>query len=110
MNDLERANLAKAWIAHQKTKRGSTEYPSLFWTFEQVCDLVQDDPEEAWKVILSIWFLDQSQATMQNLSAGPIEDLLSQHGEKMISHLEIEAKRGSIICEFAGRSVAKSNV
>jgi hypothetical protein len=63
---------------------------------------VQDDPEEAWKVILSIWFLDQSQATMQNLSAGPIEDLLSQHGEKMISHLESEAKRDPSFAKLRG--------
>jgi hypothetical protein len=69
-NQGKRNQLAKAWIALQTTPQNSSEYHSLFWSFEQTYDLVREDPEEAWNLILAIWSLDQSTpAPSQSCSA-----------------------------------------
>jgi hypothetical protein len=88
----ERYNLAKAWIALQTTPPHSSEYNSLFWSFEQTYDLVREEPIQAWKLILTIWSLDRSTPTRRSLSAGPIEELLCFHGDFMIPHIERQAK------------------
>jgi hypothetical protein len=86
----QRSQLAKAWIALQTTPQSSPDYRSLFSSFEQTYDLVREDPAEAWKLILTIWSLDQSAPTRQGLCA-PIEELLCFHGEFIIPHIEKRA-------------------
>jgi hypothetical protein len=88
----KRNQLARAWIALQRTPQHAPEYNSLFWSFEQTYDLVREDPVEAWKLILTIWSLDRSAPTRRSLSAGPIEELLCFHGEYIIPHIERQAK------------------
>jgi hypothetical protein len=88
----ERNKLARAWIALQATPQHAPEHNSLFWSFEQTYNLVREDPAEAWKLILTIWSLDQSLPTRRSLSAGPIEELLCFHGEYIIPHIERQAK------------------
>jgi hypothetical protein len=88
----ERNQLARAWITLQTTPQHAPEYNSFFWSFEQTYDLVREDPVEAWRLILTIWSLDQSPPTRRSLSAGPIEELLCFHGDFMIPHIERQAK------------------
>lgn len=64
------------------TKNGSKEYNELFWAFDGVCDLLDDDPETLWEIILRIFDIDKSTTIMENLSAVPLEDLLAQHGHQ----------------------------
>jgi hypothetical protein len=84
--------LARAWITLQTTPQYAPEYNSLFWSFEQTYSLVREDPIEAWKLILTIWSVDQSLPTRQSLSAGLLEELLCYHGERIIPHIEQQAK------------------
>jgi hypothetical protein len=88
----ERTPLAKAWIALQTTPQYAPEYNSLFWSFKQTYDLVREDPIEAWKLILTIWSIDQNLPTRQSLSAGLLEELLCYHGELIIPYIEQQAK------------------
>jgi hypothetical protein len=88
----KRNQLARAWIALQRTPQHAPEYNSLFWSFEQTYDLVREDPMEALKLILAIWSLDRSLPTRQSLSHGPLEELLCFHGEYIIPHIEKQAK------------------
>ena len=67
--------------------------------------LAHDDPELAWNVILEIVdILDEkdlvsgegdAQKLASNLAAGPLESLLTQHGEVFIDRLEQKAKADS---------------
>jgi hypothetical protein len=91
VTDHERNRLARAWITLQTTPQSSSEYNSLFWSFEQAYDLVGKDPAEAWKLILTIWSLNQSTPIRQGLCAGPIAELLCFHGETIIPHIEKQA-------------------
>jgi hypothetical protein len=92
VTDAERSQLAKGWITLQTTPQHAPEYNSLFWAFRQSYDLAREKPMEAWRLILTIWSLDQSTPTKQSLSAGLIEELLCYHGEFMIQHIERQAK------------------
>ena len=92
MTDGERNKLARAWIPLQTTPQHAPEYNSRFWAFGQSYDLTREEPMEAWRLILTIWSLDQSIPTRQSLSAGLIEELLCYHGESMIHHIERQAK------------------
>jgi hypothetical protein len=55
-------------------------------------DLQYNEPETLWLLVLEIHHRDQSIAVQQVLSAGPIEDLLAQHGEAFIDRVEAEAR------------------
>jgi hypothetical protein len=92
VTDAERNQLAKGWITLQTTPQHAPEYNSLFWAFRQSYDLAREKPMEAWRLILTIWSLDQTTPTKQSLSAGLIEELLCYHGESMIQHIERQAK------------------
>jgi hypothetical protein len=95
-------DLAKAWIAYLRADNHSDEYNMLCWTFDRMTYLVDYLPNKAWRVILLIWSLDQSIPTMQNLSAGPVEDLLAKHGDQMIGLVEAEAKRDPSFAKMLG--------
>jgi hypothetical protein len=88
-DDIEK--LIPAWIELQQTPRDSGRYDELFWSFEAIYNLVAGHPEQALEVILAILAADQSNPTYENLSAGPLEDLLVSHGPAMIDRIEAEA-------------------
>ena len=99
---LDERDLAVAWIALHKTETGSPEYEELFWAFEQMHDLFRHEYLKAWRVILLIWSMDQSLRIKQNLSAGPMEDLIESHGDEMITFVEDEARREPTFANMLG--------
>jgi hypothetical protein len=101
-DDERDEDLAKAYIAGQKAKHKTAEWGALFWTHERTQYLTKYLPRKAWRVILLIWSMDQSIQTMQNLSAGEIEDLLSRNGVEMIPLIEAEARRDPSFAKLLG--------
>ena len=95
-------DLARAYIAGQKAERKTEQWHALFWTHERTEYLTRYLPHKAWRVILLIWSMDQSIRTMQNLSAGEVEDLLSRNGPEMISLVEAEARRDPSFAKLLG--------
>ena len=93
--DQEDSSLVSAWLALQHLGRrgkNSAEYHELFWAFHKVWELCDSSPHEAWEFVVAAWRADQSQVIGENLSAGPLEDLLAKHGDKVIDRVEAEAK------------------
>lgn len=88
----DRATLAEGWIALQHTERNTEDYEKRFWAFNEACDLLFKDPEAFWELILLIFEKDKSNRIKENLSAGPLEDLLAQHGKQFIERIENKAK------------------
>jgi len=76
-------NLVEGWIEYHTTKD-----PDLFWSFEELNDLVHDDPEQAWKTIIEISSVSNDPEVSANLAAGPVEDLLQYHGSLFIDRFE----------------------
>ena len=56
-------------------------------------DAAQDMPEEIWSAILKILEHELTDEQIALLAAGPMEDLLAQHGVQFIERVEAEAKR-----------------
>ena len=57
--------------------------------------LVEDDPEQAWATILQVVPQTDSSRVLGQLAAGPLEDLLSRHGELFIDRVEALARTDS---------------
>jgi hypothetical protein len=92
LNEHDLEQIAVAWIGMHHAPEKSPEWEELFWAFDRVCDLVQDDPEAAWEIIETIRRRDGSDVILSNLAAGPLEDLLVAHGEKFVARIEATAK------------------
>jgi len=92
MNDNELNSLAESWIAFTLAPQKSSERNDLFWVFDRVWELTYESPEDLWLLILKILSFNNSDPILMNLSAGPLEDLLSKHGDSFIYRIELEAK------------------
>jgi len=99
MTDQDARSLAVEWIAFWKSPEGSNERDLLSWTVDKEWELIRESPTDGWKLILSILNLDNSNEILEVLSAGPLEDLLSYHGDAMIDVVESEARSNP---RFAG--------
>lgn len=95
-------DLAKAYVARQQSEPGTELWDALFWTHERTQYLVSYLPHRAWRLILLIWSMDQSVETMQSLSAGEIEDLLTRNGTEIISVVENEARSNPSVAKLLG--------
>lgn len=77
------SNLEEAWIEYHETKSAD-----LFWAFEELEDLVRQNPEQAWEAIVSISRHSDDAQVLANLAAGPLEDILTYHGPAFIDRFE----------------------
>lgn len=87
-------DLAQRWLAlasnaqpgsNQRDEPNSLACLDFDW-------LVEDDPEQAWETILQILHKTDSSGVLAQLAAGPLEDLLSYHGEQFIDRVETLAR------------------
>lgn len=81
-------NLKEKWIEYTHTND-----KALFEAWEALNDLVFKKPQQAWKVILDILEQTESDEIIGNLAAGPLEDILSEHGDVFIDEVEIQARQ-----------------
>ncbi len=80
--------IAKCWIKLTLSKEHSEDHRDNFWSFDILNDLCDNDPNRCYKIISIIRSLDGSDIVLANLAAGPLEDLLSKHGEEFIDRIE----------------------
>ena len=84
--------IAEAWSQMHSFEINSPEYEKYFWAFEQLSELIQNNPLEALEVIFKIIEIDPSEKSLSNLGAGPIEDLMCYKGNEVINKIRTEAK------------------
>lgn len=70
----------------------SFETPPEEWD-KSLFELVCDEPEVAWSIILQILAHPLTSEQESMLAAGPVETLLARHGPQFIERTEHEAKR-----------------
>lgn len=80
--------LKEKWIEYTRSND-----KSLFEAWQVLNDLVFNQPQEAWKVILEIIEETNSDEIIGNLAAGPFEDILSEHGDFFIDEVEIKTRQ-----------------
>jgi hypothetical protein len=73
--------LVSAWISHAVRGIDDEEFR---WSWEHLDDLVRDDPELAWRLILRLVPQSSSDKVLAVIAAGPLEDLLCKHGPAFI--------------------------
>jgi hypothetical protein len=87
--------LVDAFLDFAQQKGGTPRHDELFWVFEEMEELVKHRPEDAWIVIRQIADRNPPPSVLGYLAAGPLEDLLSQHGPAFIERAEAAAARDS---------------
>lgn len=87
-----------AWVTvHKPTNGGAVNSELIGWSeFDWA---VADYPEHAWQAILAVVADPRAQPFLGLLAAGPIEDLLSLHGEQFISRIDEEARVNAVFAE-----------
>ncbi|MGQ0836764.1 MAG: DUF6869 domain-containing protein [Gammaproteobacteria bacterium] len=86
------AEMIEAWIAMVHAKKGSPEHERLSWAQGAFWDLCRENIEEAWNAILAIVAAKPDARVFGNLAAGPLEDLLVNHGPQIIERIEQQAR------------------
>jgi hypothetical protein len=76
------AKVASAWLGH-------CQQPD--WLFGWVMDLSHDHPSDAQLIIKALVEAARSEKELALIGAGPLEDLLANHGEEVITWVEAEA-------------------
>jgi hypothetical protein len=102
MTETELTDFAESWIAFMKAPENSEEYKALFWVIDRSYDLMYEEPNEIWRLILKVLSLNNSNEIQEILSAGLLEDLLSKHGAAMIDRIEKEAKSNPLFANLLG--------
>jgi hypothetical protein len=89
--DKEHSYLAQAWKSYSELSDtygvGSREAELIWWAYDQLEQLVSDQPFEAIEVILEILRITNDERTLANLAAGPLESLLVKHGKEVIERV-----------------------
>jgi hypothetical protein len=94
--------IVRDWVAYQHSEPGTSENERLVAALLAVTDMVRKRPEEGWLFVLEALELDNSTSIQEVLSAGPLEDLLAEHGELLIERVEIEARRNPAFASLLG--------
>jgi hypothetical protein len=72
------------------TGRGDASHS---WASGELDDIVREEPERAWSMILSLIGEARSDQFLAIIAAGPLENLLCEHGEAFIERVEQLAAR-----------------
>lgn len=103
MNSKDKELLVKTWVDHHKKGRAMSSSPEdTSWSWVGLKKFVRHDPELAWELILQVLATDQSDVIIENLAAGPLEELLVYHGEKFIERIKKQAEQDSDFNELLG--------
>ena len=77
---------------HERIVSSWFEYEQTFWAWQRVHDLVDNDPDVGWRVLLLATEMAEDDGALEVIGAGPLEDLLSQHGPLFIDRVEARAR------------------
>jgi hypothetical protein len=97
MTDEERTRLVQGYIDHHAKRfvwgpdNVLREQDVNFWAWEQMDQVVRDDPDTAWGLILEVLRATDDEFTLSCLAAGALEDLVRLHGPKVVDKIEREA-------------------
>ena len=83
-------NLVNAYIAAYADE---SSYDPGDPGIQDVIDLAYDKPELCWTFIINVLYREPSQKVIGALAAGPLDDLIEDHGDQFIDRIEDEARQ-----------------
>ena len=96
MNKNEKDKLISSWIAASNADINSPIYKENNWAIDIFINLPDKNPELLWELIQKIINTEKNENILDNLAAGPIEDLMCNYGEEIIERVKKEAKENVI--------------
>ncbi len=96
----EHRALAEGWLRYNAGK--PNEKNPGAWADDRLIDLLFDDPEAAWQVIDLMWRQAPDDRTLADIAAGPVEFLLTQHGDAFIDRVYLLARREPVFRKLLG--------
>ncbi len=79
----DRERLASEWLRYAESGEDNRS-----WADESLSNVIDEDPALAWAIILELVHRAPSDGALHIVAAGPLEDLIAQHGEEMIAAIE----------------------
>ncbi|HWS71427.1 MAG TPA: hypothetical protein VN605_04905 [Thermoanaerobaculia bacterium] len=79
--DAEDERRIEAWFTYEEN----------FWSFEAMSQLVSEEPEQAWPILLRM-LAEADEGHVGSLAAGPLENLLHAYGPLFIDRIAAEAR------------------
>lgn len=98
-NNKEKTELINAYIDRYSQPFSLTNEKILtradknFWAYEKFAELVKLEPAVAFETILATLSSTENEDVLDNLAAGPLEDLIRIHGVQFIDQIEVQAFR-----------------
>ena len=86
VNDLDRGRFPKAWFGEW-----APDPPVFDWATELLNVAIRDQPDAAWDLILILVERAPHDDALGWVGAGPLEDLLCEHGPIFIERAEVIA-------------------
>ena len=90
--DLPLGRFAERYLALISVDEDAYGTHPEVWTADLMFDLVRDHPDLAFEAIRATLARCTEPAQVAMLAAGPVEDLLTEHGPGMIDRVEAEAE------------------
>ena len=79
--------IVEAYFLNYKTKQDV-----YFWAWEEVDKAAHDEPDRAWQLIMKLVEKAENKKMLCYIGSGPLEDLLTYHGEAVIDRIELKAR------------------
>jgi hypothetical protein len=79
----DRERLASEWLRYAESGEDNRS-----WASESLSNLIDEDAALAWTIILELVHRAPSDGAFDIAAAGPLEDLIAQHGAEMIDAIE----------------------
>jgi hypothetical protein len=84
-------DLPAAYVRFVNAKEGTPEYDTNYWAFDKFAMWCMSEPKTGWAAVVTVLAYDSSPRVLENIAAGPIEELLVHHGPKIIDDIERDA-------------------
>lgn len=109
MGEVEKRGLVASWIALCLASGDSATRDANFWAYEKFESLRRTSPDECWELIHAIRQADSSDPILANLAAGPLEDMLVDHGHRYFDEVERLARTDAQFRKMLG-AVRKNDI
>ena len=101
MTDKSDEQVASAWIEERKNYEERRRMQSL-WALKALDNICKTDPARGLRIVEQICNEDHSDSIIEVLAAGPMENLLANHGREIIEQVEEIARRNPVFRELLG--------
>ena len=87
-----RDELLEGYLAHAEAVAHQRK-DTNFWAFNELADLMRDDPDEAWQITVELVTRASDEEALGYVAAGALEDLICAHPDAMIDRVESRARQ-----------------